>query len=101
MSERIITANRLIDGAVVYRTAHEGWSERLEDGNLLAPEVAEATLAGVQADDVGNVVEPYLIEVGDEGAARPTRYRERIRASGPSVRLDLGKQAAGNAEESN
>jgi len=40
------------------------------------------------------VVEPYLIEVALEGAGpRPVSYLEAIRAKGPTVRLDLGKQA--------
>jgi hypothetical protein len=42
------------------------------------------------------VVDPYLIEVTREGAVpRPVRLREAIRARGPTVRPDLGKQAEG------
>ena len=40
------------------------------------------------------VIDPYLIEVTLDGAApRPVSNREAIRAQGPTVRLDLGKQA--------
>jgi hypothetical protein len=41
------------------------------------------------------VVTPYLIAV-EEGAKglRASHIKERIRATGPTVRLDLGKQAA-------
>jgi hypothetical protein len=39
------------------------------------------------------VVGPYLIDVAVEGGTiRPLHYREMIRARGPSVRPDLGKQ---------
>ncbi len=41
------------------------------------------------------VVDPYLVavEIAAEGAPRPRHYREALRALGPSVRPDLGKQA--------
>jgi hypothetical protein len=41
------------------------------------------------------VVDVYAIDVAiEDGRIRPLVYRERIRAEGPSVRLDLGKQSA-------
>ena len=42
-----------------------------------------------------HVVDVYLadIEVGDNGAPTLLHYREKMRAVGPSVRRDLGKQA--------
>ena len=41
------------------------------------------------------VVEPYLFEVAlEEGAIVPASVREKIRMAGPTIRLDLGKQAA-------
>ena len=40
------------------------------------------------------VIGPYLIDIADDdGAVRPLHYREAIRSKGPTVRLDLGKQA--------
>ena len=40
------------------------------------------------------VVGPYLMDVAAEnGVPRPISNREVIRARGPTVRLDLGKQA--------
>ena len=40
------------------------------------------------------VVDPYEIEVDTgTGSPVPVRFREKIRALGPTVRLDLGKQA--------
>jgi hypothetical protein len=40
------------------------------------------------------VIGPYLIEVTRAASgARPVSHREAIRARGPTVRPDLGKQA--------
>ena len=40
------------------------------------------------------MVNPYLFEVREEnGKVRPVKEREIIRALGPSVRTDTGKQA--------
>ena len=45
------------------------------------------------------VVDVYLADVviGRDGAPTPLHYRERMRVKGPSVRLDLGKQASRGA----
>ena len=56
---------------------------------------AEAALEAARKFVAGNVVvNPYLFEVraGADGA-RPVKEREVIRAAGPTVRTDLGKQA--------
>ena len=57
---------------------------------------AAALLAEAEPDVAAcRIVTPYLIDVveGPDGSLRATSERERIRALGPSVRLDLGKQA--------
>ena len=59
---------------------------------------AAALLALAEADAAARheVVDPYLIDVEEEGGAlRPTKYREAIRCLGPTIRQDLGKQAEG------
>ena len=99
MIYRALTANRLDDGRVVYLTNQGGWTEWLNEAALAGDEDrAEAILARGQAEAAAaRVVEPYLIEVVEgDGLVAPLRYREAIRARGPSVRLDLGKQAGAN-----
>ena len=95
MADKIVTANRLNDGLVVYLNG-AGWSERIEDARIAGDDAAADGLLA-EAEGQGQeirVIEPYLIEVALEGAApRPVSYREAIRAQGPTVRLDLGKQA--------
>lgn len=94
--EKVLTANRLSDGAVVYLGA-DGWSEWIENARVAGDGETAADLeaCGTRAVAERQVVDPYLIEVReDAGRLAPARLRERIRAAGPTVRLDLGKQAA-------
>ena len=93
-----VTANRLIDGVVVYLTAKGAWSEKLADAAIAeGKEAAEALLAKANpALEQQELVEPYLFEIAEEdGTLVPASVRERIRMAGPTVRLDLGKQAEG------
>lgn len=92
---QMLTANRLKDGDVLYWKAG-AWVEALKDGAVFAePAPADAALAAAQSFVTGNVVvNPYLFDVRVEnGAIHPMKEREIIRAAGPSVRDDLGKQA--------
>lgn len=94
---QVVTANRLDDGDVVYLTPDGQWSARLNDACLAGvKEKTDALLAiGRQSVAAQVVVEPYAIDViAEEGTVRASRYREHIRASGPTIRTDLGKQAA-------
>jgi len=93
---QVVTANRLTDGIVVFFTAQSGWSDGINDAAVATTaEQGQKLLDAAQADVLARkVVEPYLIDVrtGD-GSIEPVRYRERIRALGPTIRPDLGKQA--------
>jgi sulfite reductase (NADPH) hemoprotein beta-component len=92
---QMLTANRLKDGDVLYWKAG-GWVEALKDGEVFAEAApADAALADAQSFVTGNVVvNPYLFDVRvDADGAYPVKEREIIRAAGPSVRDDLGKQA--------
>jgi hypothetical protein len=93
---QVLTANRLIDGEVVYLDAGGGWVERLDEALLLtaAAEGESALAKGVEAEIDRKVVHAYLFDVAGKGAAlKPVKMREIIRAAGPTVRRDLGKQA--------
>jgi hypothetical protein len=84
---KAVTANRLRDGAVVFRRADGSWGLRVEEAVLAAAEPdAQALLASAEQDAAAAlVVAPYLIDVdAAAGAPVPTQYRERIRAFGPS-----------------
>ena len=93
---QMLTANRLVDGDVVYWRAG-GWVEAFAEGEVLSKAEAEAALAAAQDSVAANVVvKPYLFEVrADADGVQPVKEREIVRAAGPSVRTDLGKQASG------
>ncbi len=93
---QMLTANRLVDGDVLY-WRDGGWVETLRDGQVFdTPAQADAALAAAQAFVTGNVVvNPYLFDVRvDASGLHPVKEREIIRAAGPTVRADLGKQAS-------
>jgi hypothetical protein len=77
----ILTANALLDGDVVYFT-RAGWSRDRASAFVATDEAGgealEASLEEAIAD--GEVVEPYLIEAGQD------HVRERIRLGGPTIR---------------
>jgi len=77
---KAVTANRLADGAVVFRRDDGGWSLRGEEAASAAD--GAGLLAAAERDAAAAlVVGPYLIDLAD---GRPADYRERIRAYGPS-----------------
>jgi hypothetical protein len=91
----MLTANRLKDGAVLY-WKNGNWIEALHDAEAFDTQAsADAALAAAQDFVARNiVVTPYLFDVLVEGGAiHPVKEREIIRAAGPSVRADVGKQA--------
>jgi Protein of unknown function (DUF2849) len=92
---QVLTANRLVVGEVVYWGGPAGWVQRLEQAEVLMNGAGEAALANA-AEWVrkGEIVAPYLFDVRvNNGVPAPVKVREVIRAAGPTVRRDLGKQA--------
>jgi hypothetical protein len=92
---KALTANRLIDGEVVF-WSHGRWVERFGEAELFADDLPADEAEGKAKSQPTVVVEPYLIEVAQtaEGAA-PMAYRERLRALGPTNTPQHGKQAEG------
>ncbi len=92
---QMLTANRLKDGDVLYwKGGH--WILSLAEAEVFAdPKAADMALAEAQKYVTGNVVvNPYLFDVRVDGKGiHPVKEREIIRAAGPTVRADLGKQA--------
>jgi hypothetical protein len=92
---QILTANRLRDGNVVYWRDGQ-WQTALVDAEVFPDreEADRALAAAAEAVLSRLVVNPYLFAVRHDAAAiRPVEEREIIRAAGPTVRPDLGKQA--------
>jgi hypothetical protein len=88
MTLQIVTANRLTDGRVVYLAEGERWVEALRGSRIARNEDEAKTLLGIgeTAARDRQVVAPYLIDVVEEdGRVWPVRYREVLRAVGPST----------------
>ncbi|MDK9695718.1 MAG: DUF2849 domain-containing protein [Siculibacillus sp.] len=83
---QIVTANRLVDGRVVFRTAAGHWSETLAAALLLDAADVSAALAASAADVAARrIVAPYAVEVTlTSSGPVPKTVRERIRAGGPT-----------------
>lgn len=92
---RIVSANHLMEGDVMYRTSTGGWSAFLIDAHVVTADVDADGFLAEALSEPHLVVDPGLheVEVDADGAPRPVSARERIRALGPTVRRDLGKQA--------
>lgn len=91
MQFKILTANRLTDGLVLY-FGSGGWTQDITAAERAENDRQAAVLEdkGKMAAAANEVADPYLIDMDDDG---PDRWREAIRAAGPTVRTDLGYQA--------
>lgn len=90
---KVITANALLEGDVVYFTQADGWTRHLADAELIDDE-AHAQLRLLDAERQQNqVVGVYMADVsaGQDGP-QPTHFREEFRRTGPSNYFH-GKQA--------
>ncbi len=97
---QLVTANRLRDGIAVFLTRSGAWSEKIDEAALaLEPQAAAALEARAKEDEKATLVTgSYLIDAEHrDGRIRAAHIRERMRTLGPTVRLDLGKQADGTA----
>lgn len=93
---KVLTANRLSDGIAVWYGRAHCWVGHVEEAQAAATPEAVAGLEEVAAAALaeGQHCDVVLIDVEETPAGlRPLKLRERIRAQGPTIRLDLGKQA--------
>lgn len=85
---KVLTANILTDGVVVYLAAGGSWTERLSQARFLTDEAEQTRLLQIAEQDVQRrvIVDPYLMDAanGAQGP-EPVSQRERIRATGPTV----------------
>lgn len=99
MTDKVLTANRLTDGITVWMGPGDRWVENIAEARIVSSDAEFSAMEELGASAVASqiVVEPYLIDVeaGEKGPV-PVRYREKIRAYGPSIRPDL----AFNTEQS-
>lgn len=91
---KVVTANALMEGDVIYLTADDRWTRYHNEAELIEDEAhADIRLLFAQAQ-ADRVVGPYLAEAraGDRGP-EPVHFREVFRTRGPS-NYAHGKQEA-------
>ena len=96
---KIVTANDLFEGDVIYFTASGGWTrEHSEAAIAFTPEEADQLLAAANLQQ-DRIVGAYLADVSvDDGEEpQPVHFREAFRTRGPSNYFH-GKQADHQAE---
>ena len=89
---RIVTANRLSDGRVIYLGQEDRPVESVIEAAVFEEAQAGAALAGAASrPDV--FVNPYLVEVAGDAFSGRDRLKESIRAAGPTVGNSLAFDA--------
>lgn len=90
---KVVTANRLIEGDVVYLTADDRWTMHHHEAELITDEAHAQMRLLYGAAQRLYVVGAYLADarMGPNGP-EPTHFREAFRTRGPS-NYNHGKQA--------
>ena len=92
---KIVTANHLLEGDVIYMTASGDWSRKHEDAKLYEDKhEAEDALKFAQ-EQAHMLAGAYLADaqIGKNGKPEPVHFREAFRTRGPSNYPNHGKQA--------
>jgi len=90
---KVVTANALLEGDVVYLAEDDSWTRHLPEAEVLTDEAdAELRLLAAQGR-ASVVVGAYLADVTQSSdGPQPTHFREEFRRTGPSNYFH-GKQA--------
>lgn len=82
---KIVTANDLIEGDVIYLTENDSWSRNHAEAELIEDEAHADIRLIFASQQAHRVVGPYLADArsGDKGP-EPVHFRESFRAVGPS-----------------
>ena len=93
---RVITANRLLDGEVVYKAKGERWVTRVSQAELLNDDTQcqNALQWATQQEEQCVTTGAYVIDVFYHKGIVPVSLRETIRSQGPTSEKWVGKQSA-------
>ncbi len=82
---KVVTANALLEGDVVYLTVDDRWSRHLSEAELIEDE-AHAQIRLIDAQMQADVVVGAYLAEAVRGATgpQPVHFREGFRAKGPS-----------------
>jgi hypothetical protein len=92
---KVVTANDLLEGDVVYLDPAGKWTRRHQDAELFVAETSASDALAFAKAQAGQIVGAYLADAveGPDGKPRPVHFREVFRTKGPSNYPDHGKQA--------
>jgi hypothetical protein len=87
----VVTANRVGDGAVVYRRADGGWTTLLAEAAVTTSATTARELIKDAVEDDLRAVGPYIapVKLTAAGEMLPGNLRETIRLSGPTIDLPV------------
>lgn len=92
-SPKIVTANDLLCGDVVYLSSDGSWVRRHEDAELLLDAAQAATRLAYAEQQHARIIGAYLADArAQTSGPAPVHFREKFRARGPS-NLPHGKQS--------
>jgi Protein of unknown function (DUF2849) len=87
----VVTANRLGDGAVIYRSPEGDWTTELGEAVVTTDPGEARHLVDAAAADSLNAVDAYIapVKLARDGDVLPGNLRERIRSRGPTIDLPV------------
>jgi len=97
MADKVLTANRLVDGIAVWLNASGAWTTSLQEALVARHAEAVAALEEIGKTSYADnkVVDVNVVDVQEtNGKIWPLRLRERIRAAGPTMEYAVGYAAA-------
>jgi hypothetical protein len=85
----VVTANRLADGAVIYRDGCGHWTTQLDRAAVVttASDATELLTAAAREDVAAVAAYVAPVVVDGNGGVRPGNLREMIRHAGPTIAL--------------
>lgn len=90
---KVVTANALLEGDVIYLTEDDRWTRHHHEAELIEDEAHAAIRLLHAQGQPGVAVGPYLADaIAGENGPEPTHFREAFRTRGPS-NYPHGKQA--------
>lgn len=90
---KVVTANELVSGDVVYLTAAGTWAKMHVNAELITDEVQAAVRLQLAEARIDEIVGAYLADsVASDKGPSPVHFREEFRSIGPS-NYNHGKQA--------
>ncbi len=83
---KMLTANDLFDGDVIYMTASGEWSRHLSDVAIFEEEAAANAALSEANQQHDRLIGPYLVDArySADGTPEATHFREEFRSRGPS-----------------